>query len=261
MGSEVELQTQLIVSFLQSTCFSSTCYNRLFTHTSIAKASEATRSQALDHQNPDTFLKYQSRFKRVDIQSCFWNIEPDYDCLDMEESMSHRRDPNVPQKLDAAAVSEVENMEEMKAIYQQISQLTQQISSKSCQKQDHVSERAKLYTKAAKIRRHKKGEFIKTWWRSCYDEYIIGRNFEEKDPTCLLDIYSNYMPERARLREKLFTKVSLHSETGRQCLRDMVTICISKDKVAYYPGQEPIDGNCPVCLIEMARFVIRVFSI
>lgn len=235
--------------------FLSRRHSRPHTYTFIAKASEATRSQALDHQNPDTFLKYQSRFKRVDIQSCFWNIEPDYDCLDTEESMAHRRDPNVPQQLDAAAVAEVENMDEMKAIYCQIHELTQKISKEPHENQFLVGERTKLYTKAAKIRRSKKLEFIKNWWSSCYDQYITGEEFEERDSTCLLNIYCKYMPERERLRNHLFTKASLHSETGRQCLRDMVSICVSKNKVAYYPSEEPVDGKCPVCSLEMARFV------
>ncbi|KAH2126877.1 hypothetical protein KXV35_005576, partial [Aspergillus fumigatus] len=48
-------------------------------------ASQAARTQALDHQNPDTFLKYQSKFKRVDVQASFWNLKPDYECLELEE--------------------------------------------------------------------------------------------------------------------------------------------------------------------------------
>ena len=62
----------------------------------IAKASEATRGQALDHQNHDTYIKYQSVIKSVDIQASFFDLVPDYECRDMEQSMAHHRDPNAP---------------------------------------------------------------------------------------------------------------------------------------------------------------------
>lgn len=169
--------------------------------------------------------------------------------------MSHHRDLNVPQQLDAAALSKVENMEEMKDIYHNVAELTRTIAKAPHEHQDLVHERARLYTKAAKIRRAKKAEFIKDWWESCYDEYIAGNEFEDRDSTNLLDIYCKYLPERERLRSRLFTKASLHSEIGRQCLQDMVNICRSREKVAYYPSEKPIDGKCPVCSKEMARFV------
>ncbi|KAH1736917.1 hypothetical protein KXV51_002696 [Aspergillus fumigatus] len=172
-------------------------------------ASRAARTQALDHQNPDTFLKYQSKFKRVDVQASFWNLKPDYECLEMEESMAHHRDTNVPQRLDAAAIAQIENDDEMKEIYHRIDEITQQIGGKPAEHKELAREREKLYTKAAKKRRAKKAEFIDNWWRSSYDEYITGNEFGEQDPTCLFDIYRKYMPERARLRDNLFTKASI----------------------------------------------------
>lgn len=61
-----------------------------------AKASEATCGQALDHQNHNTYLKYQAQLKSLDIQALFYDLAPDYECCDMEQSMAHHQDPNVP---------------------------------------------------------------------------------------------------------------------------------------------------------------------
>ncbi|KAM0107297.1 hypothetical protein ACP6JB_007115 [Aspergillus fumigatus] len=210
-----------------------------------SKASQAIRSQALDHANPDTYLKYQSKFKRTDIQAHFWNLEPDYECLDIEESMAHHRDPNAPQKLDAAAVAEFENDEEIKGLYAEIEILTKKINGKPNEQQDLASEREKLYNKVAKRRRSKTKDFIQNWWKSSYNEYIAGKDFTERDSTCLFSIYRKYMPERDRLRDNLFSEVTIDSETGRQCMLDMVAICTSEERVAYYPGELPIDGRCP----------------
>ncbi|KAG2010920.1 hypothetical protein GB937_007464 [Aspergillus fischeri] len=46
----------------------------------IAKASEATRSQALNHQDHNTFLKYQAQLKALDMQALMYGMEPDYEC-------------------------------------------------------------------------------------------------------------------------------------------------------------------------------------
>jgi hypothetical protein len=225
-----------------------------------AKATEATRSQALDHQNHDTFLKYQAPLKALDIQAVMDDdIEPDYECRDMEQSMAHHRDPNVPLHLDAASLIEFEHDEEIIALNKSISELTDQIGGEPDIHKSLAAERSRLYTKKAKRLRAKRAEFIKQWWNSCYDEYIAGNRFTERDTTNLFDIYSKYIPIRARLRENLFKKVTVDSEIGRQCLQDMVSLCKSTEKVVYYPGLVPVGDLCPVCSKPMSRLVIPPF--
>jgi hypothetical protein len=69
------------------------------------------------------------------------------------------------------------------------------------------------------------------------------------------------MPERDRLRENLFQEVPIHSELRRQCLYDMLNLIKSEERVAYYPGESPVDEKCPLCAKEMTRFVIHVLDI
>lgn len=39
---------------------------------------------ALDHQNHDTYIKYQSVLKSLDVQALVFDLEPDYECRNME---------------------------------------------------------------------------------------------------------------------------------------------------------------------------------
>ncbi|KAJ6127623.1 hypothetical protein N7523_003235 [Penicillium sp. IBT 18751x] len=211
------------------------------------KASEATRGQALDHQNHDTYIKYQSSIKSLDIQALFYDLEPDYECRDMEQSMAHHRDPNAPQKLDAAAITEFTEKDEVKEMNEKIALLTSKIAGKPSLHEQLVLERAQLYNKKAKLLEAWKKIFVQRWWESAYEEYVSGNDFSEQDRTPLFDIYKKYVPERARLRELLFTKTTLDSDIGQQCLRDMVALCISTERVAYYPKMLPIDDRCPIC--------------
>ncbi|BAE64526.1 unnamed protein product [Aspergillus oryzae RIB40] len=184
------------------------------------KASAATRGQALDHMDHDSYLKYQSSLKAVDMMALYHDLDPDYECREMEQSMAHHRDQNVPLRLDAASLAEFEKDEEVILINQRISELTQEIHGRPDKHADLVSERSKLYTRKAKKLRTKRSEFIENWWNVCYDEYIIGNDFLERDTTCLFQIYRKYMPERARLNDNIFKQVPLDSDVGRQCLRD-----------------------------------------
>ncbi|GFG18462.1 conserved hypothetical protein, partial [Aspergillus udagawae] len=222
------------------------------------KATEATRSQALDHQNHNTFLKYQAPLKALDMQAVMYDdIEPDYECRDMEQSMAHHRDLNVPLHLDAAAIIEFEHDEEVVALNRRISELTDQIGGEPDLHKSLAAERSRLYTKKARKLRAKRDAFIAQWWKSCYDEYLAGNRFSERDTTKVFDIYSKYIPVRARLRENLFKEATVDSEVGRQCLQDMVSLCKSTDRVVYYPGLAPVDGLCPVCSTPMSSLALQ----
>ncbi|KAJ5641215.1 hypothetical protein N7490_005215 [Penicillium lividum] len=217
------------------------------------KASEATRGQALDHQNHNTFLKYQSPLKALDIQAVFYDLEPNYECRSMEQSMSHHRDVNVPQKLSAAAIAEFLEREDIIKINQKISSLNYKIDHRPEDHKDLALERAKLYDEKSKLLHNWKAEFVKKWWDASYTEYVAGNDFSERDTTRLFDICRKYMPERDRLSENLFEEATLDSLVGRQCLTDMVALCKSTERVAYYPGMLPEKGKCPICSRPISR--------
>ncbi|KAJ5713927.1 uncharacterized protein N7483_011108 [Penicillium malachiteum] len=92
------------------------------------KASEATRGQALNHQNHNIYLKYQSVLKSLDIQALIHDLKPDYKYCNIEQSIAYHRDLNAPQKLDAATIAVFEETEEIKIMNQRITYLTSVIA-------------------------------------------------------------------------------------------------------------------------------------
>ncbi|OKP07148.1 hypothetical protein PENSUB_6108 [Penicillium subrubescens] len=220
------------------------------------KASEATRGQALDHQNHDTHIKYQSVLKSLDIQALFYDLEPDYECRNMEQSMAHHRDPNAPQRLDAAAITAFEERDDIKAMKWRIAFLTAQIAGKPQLNEQLAVERTQLYNRKAKCLEAWKKAFIQDWWHSAYDEYVSGNEFTERDGTSLFNIYQKYLPEHARLRESLFTETSLDSVISQQCLEDIVALFTSTERVVYYPGLLPEENRCPICSKLMSHLLL-----
>lgn len=196
--------------------------------------------------------------KSLDIQALFYDLEPDYECRNMEQSIAHHRDPNAPQRLDAAAITAFKERDEIKAMNQRIASLTSEIAGKPQLHEQLAIERAQLYSRKAKRLETWKKEFIQDWWHSAYDEYISGNEFTERDRTPLFSIYKKYLPERARLRESLFTETSLDSVIGQQCPEDMVALCTSTERVIYYPGRLPEENRCPICSKLMSQYVSSV---
>lgn len=172
----------------------------------------------------------------------------------MEQSMSHHRDTNVPQRISAASQAEFDTQEEVIDIILKIASLTKEIDGQPGDHPDLADERAKLYNKKAKLVHNWKERFIKAWWKESYDQYLAGDYCAERDTTNLFDIYRKYLPERHRLSINLFKVSSLDSPNGRDCLRDMVALCKSTNRVAFYPGMEPALGLCPVCSKTISRY-------
>lgn len=63
------------------------------------------------------------------------------------------------------------------------------------------------------------------------------------------------MSEKNRLRDNLFTKVSLNSEIEKQCLKNMINLCISKKNVTYYSRKVSVSERYSVCFRKMFKFV------
>ncbi|CAG8253877.1 unnamed protein product [Penicillium salamii] len=165
----------------------------------------------------------------------------------MQQSMEHHRDSNVLLHLDAAANNKFETDPNVINISERIASITEKIDRQPQKHPDLVKERASLYADKTKLRKKLLHEFKKDWWETLYDEYTSGNSFSEKDITSLFDIYRKYTPERDRLSRDLFREASIDSETGKQCLTDLITICSSTEYLVYYPGLQPNDGQCPRC--------------
>ncbi|EDN08146.1 conserved hypothetical protein [Histoplasma mississippiense (nom. inval.)] len=125
-----------------------------------SKASEATHSQAFDHQSHDTYIKNQSVLKSLDIQALFYDLEPDYDCRNMEQSMAHHRDPNAPQKLDAAAIAAFEERDEIKVINERIAYLASATAGKPQLHKQLTVKRTQLHNRKSKHLEAWKKDFI-----------------------------------------------------------------------------------------------------
>ncbi|KAJ5894629.1 Methionine aminopeptidase 1 [Penicillium taxi] len=67
----------------------------------------------MDHDNHETHLRYQAPLKALDVQAMYYDLEPNYEERDMEQSMAHHRDLYVPLQLSAIAIAEFEKQDDI----------------------------------------------------------------------------------------------------------------------------------------------------
>ncbi|KFY27952.1 hypothetical protein V491_00691 [Pseudogymnoascus sp. VKM F-3775] len=71
------------------------------------------------------------------------------------------------------------------------------------------------------------------------------------------------MPERDRIANTLFVTKDLQSKEGQAVLRDIYSLCIDDNQVAYRPDELPVDGICPSsnCSTVMTKCVRSTYTI
>lgn len=79
-----------------------------------------------------------------------YDLEPDYEYRNIEQSIAHHRDLNTPQKLDATTIAAFEETDEIKMINQRIAYLTSVVTGQPQFHNDLVVERTNLYSRKAK---------------------------------------------------------------------------------------------------------------
>ncbi|KAJ5726673.1 uncharacterized protein N7483_008030 [Penicillium malachiteum] len=156
--------------------------------------------------------------------------------------MAYHQDLNALQKLDVATIAVFEEIDEIKIMNQRIAYLTSIY-------EDVMAERINLYSRKAKR--------LLAWKDSAYDIYISIHKFTKRDRTSLFGIFEKYLPERAWLKESLFTEIILDSLVGQQCLEDMVVLCVSTEHVVFYPRLSPTEGLYLIYSKPISEIVIQ----
>ena len=101
-------------------------------------------------------------------------------------------------------------------------------------------------------------EYQLEWVKNRRDSKILTRGKVQSDISIQTDVLHTMFlifPERERLAQTMITQKKASDEDRRQIRKDLYSL-ISRDySVVYLPGEEPVDGFCPVatCGVEISR--------
>jgi hypothetical protein len=109
-------------------------------------------------------------------------------------------------------------------------------------KYDYNVLKRKIYSKALQ-------RYQTEWVRSQCDWKILTRGRERAEhtqQTAVKRAQCNLMPELGRMAAVMSSKESLSFDEKVVVVKDLYTQCLRDFDVVYRPGEEPVEGRCPV---------------
>ena len=181
--------------------------------------------------------------------------------MKIHRSMAVQREVMLLQKLPAKQHRAFKARADVLTVQDQINNLTSRIGGRPTDHPELFHERQKLYGQKGKLRKGELKRYKDSWHAGNYKEEVEQtRNATDTPPPPIAprskEIFSlarRFMPTQDQLASSLFVKASIHTTHAVGVLKDLVSLCMSAEPVAYQKNEEPINGHCPLCNISMER--------
>lgn len=176
----------------------------------------------------------------VDGLAAFLGETPDHSPSQYFQSLEGFYERGVPSELPYALFREVEEDP-------QIQERKRQASA------GDVEAKKALPALRRRLKESKLKSYQNKWLEERRDQKILTRGklspIESKSPLELIDP----LPERQQIATQIRLKAPLEVSEMRKATQLLYTLCTKDFTVRYYPGEEPVDGNCRFCGIPMSR--------
>ena len=217
---------------------------------------EVQRSQHITQTDTRVYgQSYVANTSSVDGRSAFLDEPTQHDHVEYFQSFASLRERGLPLFLPAeeeAAINEDENIIKLQS---NVTQLKGQNAPPS----EIRAAQQRVRNSRIRLARIKLKEYQLVWIQERRDWKVMTRGKERSDDnrrTDLLKILTLIMPELGRLTQTMVSDTVVSEQDRRQAIEDLFTL-ISRDyTVIYRPGEEPIDGACPVngCGAKMVKY-------
>lgn len=217
---------------------------------------ETERSQHITQSDPRIFgQSYVANCSSVDRQAAFLGETAEHDHIDFFQGLRRFREKGLPCNLPAEIEASLAHDPKLLELESQARQLETDEETDPCQVRE-AKKRVRDYRSSLKAKTFQ--QYQQDWVRNRRVWKIITRGKESPEDVIKTDFVQNLglmMPERGRLAEMMATDRPLKQEEMRQAMQDLYSLCIRDFTVLYRPGEEPIDGACPVkcCRLKMER--------
>jgi hypothetical protein len=205
---------------------------------------EVERSQHILQSDPRIFgQSYVANTSSVDGQAAFLQETADHSVIEYFQGLEQFREPGAPIRLPKAMKADLEKDPEVVALQERAS-----TASDSRERDEARKARERL------LKRLEHRAFISfrhRWTRERRDWKILTRGKVSSEVDTDNGRLILLIPERARIADKMKRESGLTMNEMRDATRDLLTLCTRDYTVFFRPGEEPINGLCPVCNREM----------
>ena len=206
---------------------------------------EVERSQHLTQSDRSIFGRsYVAQTSSVDGQSAFLGRTPDHSVNEFFQGLEPLREAGLPLFLPRAMRDTLKKDPAVVALKE----------SEAAARDPHGAAAAKRDRENLLKRLERKAleSFREEWIRKRRDWKILTRGKVSLEVDTDVSRLCLLIPERARITEKMKREL-VSSDKTREATHDLLALCKRDYTVFYLPGEEPVDGLCPVCDKTMQR--------
>lgn len=201
------------------------------------------RSQHILQSDPRVFgQSYVANCSSVDGQAAFLNEEADHTVIDYFQGLRRFRERGLPNALPAAMEDDLEKHPEVVKLREK-----ETTAGDGGGRNDAKKAQGLL----ASLKRKALVSYREAWIRQRRDWKILTRGKISPEVDSDGNHLNLILPERSRIEKKMRSTKPLDTDQMREAIQDVYTL-ISRDYTVFYrPGEEPLDGLCPVCGKDM----------
>ncbi len=188
---------------------------------------------------------YLSSITSVDGQAAFLREKRRTDHIAKLRSVSTRRAPGLPQALPAKEMANVLTDPTATELYRDLYHLRKHGATEKTM--NEALRKHRMYVHWLKTRAL--ARWKEEWLERRYTNIIQARGRISHDRASTVDqaqALFRVLPERARLADMI--KCNEHRTRAQRlsAVQDLLSLCTRNFEVMYRPGEEPVDGRCPV---------------
>jgi hypothetical protein len=186
---------------------------------------------------------YISSLSAIDVQSLYLGQTPRRDHIEQLQSISRHRIKGFPLALPIKARASALQHPDLAELEQQRRELGKSnIGDKQQVDKDIKATKARLLDRALKT-------YQKEWVDTEYEKFIEsrGKSRGNLEPQARrFQRLLTFIPERKRLCAMIEGLIEYSDEQKMSLVEDLITIASKNLENIYRPGEEPVDGCCPV---------------
>ena len=182
----------------------------------------------------------------VDGQAAFLGEAAEHDHIDYFQGLQKFRERGLPCILPANIQASLTQDPKILTLKRKVEQLELGETTDPCE----VSRAEKeIQSYQNRLKKEALKQYKQDWVRQQRDQKIFtkGEELSEHDiKTYVFRSLRLIMPERSRLAKAMASDKPLTEEEMRQAMKDLFALCTRDLTILYRPGEEPVDGACPV---------------
>ncbi|KAI9773298.1 MAG: hypothetical protein M1839_002158 [Geoglossum umbratile] len=207
---------------------------------------EAERSQHITQNDPRVYgQSYVANTSSCDGRRAFLDEAAQHDHIQYFQGFGKFREKGLPHTLPAEKKAALDSNPQIIKLKDRL----QQLEMESASAEDIRSARNKVRGCRDSLERVALQEFQNQCVKDQRDWKIRTQGKEQaKDftPTKLVQTLSKIMPEHSRLTKILISDQVISEQERKQAVIDLCSFITRDYTVLYLPGEEPVNGTCPV---------------